>query len=86
MARNIISFYALFMDGFTFGFDNNNGDLLVYKDGCYYFKASPHNGVYESVVCLRNNNLTCDRTCPFHVFSVFPDLHVFSRFAHFGRF
>ena len=27
-----------------------------------------------------------DRTCPFQVFSVFPDLHVFARFAHFGRF
>ena len=27
-----------------------------------------------------------DRTCPFHVFSVFPDLHVFDRFARFGRF
>ncbi|TLX70056.1 DDE-type integrase/transposase/recombinase [Labilibacter sediminis] len=58
MARNIISFHALWLDGFTFGFDNNNGDLLVYKDDCYYFKASPHNGVYESIVCVRNNNLT----------------------------
>ena len=24
-----------------------------------------------------------DRTCPFHVFSVFPDLHVFARFGRF---
>ena len=27
-----------------------------------------------------------DRTCPFHVFSVFPDLYVFARSARFGRF
>ena len=27
--------------------------------------------------------ISSDRTCPFHVFSVFPDLHVFARFGRF---
>ena len=56
MTRNIISFYALFRQGFRFNIDNENGDILVYKDGCFMFKASPCNGIYESVVCVSNNN------------------------------
>ena len=30
MTRNIISYYALFRQGFRFNFDNENGDILVY--------------------------------------------------------
>ncbi|KAJ9548672.1 hypothetical protein OSB04_021215 [Centaurea solstitialis] len=60
MARNIISFHALYKDGFKFKFDNDNGCILVYKNDCFYFKATPCNGVYESVICVgrNNNNLT----------------------------
>ncbi|KAJ9551376.1 hypothetical protein OSB04_015421 [Centaurea solstitialis] len=60
MARNIISFHALYKDGFKFKFDNDNGCILVYKNDCFYFKATPCNGVYESVICVGrdNNNLT----------------------------
>ena len=50
MARNIISFYALWCDGFTFGFDNNNISILVYKDNTLYFKKNPCNGIYEYVI------------------------------------
>ena len=56
MTRNIISFHALFKDGFQFQFDNDSGRILVYKHGCLYFTASPYNGVYESVTCVGNNN------------------------------
>ncbi|GJT52262.1 hypothetical protein Tco_0978419 [Tanacetum coccineum] len=31
MTRNIISFHALFKDGYKFSFDNENGDILVYS-------------------------------------------------------
>ena len=55
MSRNIISFHALFEQGFHYYFDNLNGDILVYKDDLFVFKAVPCNGVYESVMC--NNNL-----------------------------
>ncbi|KAJ9546436.1 hypothetical protein OSB04_018979 [Centaurea solstitialis] len=60
MAQNIISFNALYKDGFKSKFDNDNGCILVYKNGCFYFKATPCNDVYESVICLgrNNNNLT----------------------------
>ncbi|GKA99274.1 retrotransposon protein, putative, ty1-copia subclass, partial [Tanacetum coccineum] len=45
MTRNIISFHALFKDGYKFSFDNENRDILVYLNGCFMFKASPcHNG------------------------------------------
>ena len=65
MTRNIISFHALFEQGSRYNFDNNNGDILVYKDGCFMFKDSPCNGIYESVVCVSNNvnvNLNIDST------------------------
>ncbi|GJS69623.1 retrotransposon protein, putative, ty1-copia subclass [Tanacetum coccineum] len=47
MTRNIISFHALFKDGYKFSFDNENGDILVYSNGCFMFKAS-----YETVECI----------------------------------
>ena len=56
MARNIISFHALYKDGFYFSFDYNNGDILVCKSGSFIFKASPCNGVYKSFVCVGNTN------------------------------
>ncbi|KAL6550440.1 hypothetical protein OROMI_020928 [Orobanche minor] len=51
MCRNIISFPALYKQGFHYYFDNLNGDILVYKDDLFVFKASPFNGVYETVIC-----------------------------------
>ena len=38
MARVIISFHAVYKDGFEFQFDNNNGCILVYKNGCFILK------------------------------------------------
>ncbi|GJY10796.1 putative RNA-directed DNA polymerase [Tanacetum coccineum] len=55
MTRNIISFHALFKDGYKFSSDNKNGDILVYSNGCFMFKASPCKGIYESVGCISNN-------------------------------
>ncbi|GKE08591.1 retrotransposon protein, putative, ty1-copia subclass [Tanacetum coccineum] len=49
MTRNIISFHALFKDDYKFSFDNENGDILVYSNGCFMFKASPCKGIYETV-------------------------------------
>ncbi|GJU78918.1 retrotransposon protein, putative, ty1-copia subclass [Tanacetum coccineum] len=48
MTRNIISFHALFKDGYQFSFDNENGDILIYLNGCFMFKASPCKGIYET--------------------------------------
>ncbi|KAJ9546873.1 hypothetical protein OSB04_019416 [Centaurea solstitialis] len=53
MARNIISFYALYKDGFDFGFDN--GSILVYKNNVLYFKANPCHGIYETSITDRDN-------------------------------
>nr|GEU60039.1 hypothetical protein [Tanacetum cinerariifolium] len=47
MTRNIISFLDLF--SYKFSFDNKNGDILVYSNGCFMFKASPCKGIYETV-------------------------------------
>ncbi|GKA71535.1 retrotransposon protein, putative, ty1-copia subclass [Tanacetum coccineum] len=55
MTRNIISFHALFKDGYKFSFDNENGDILVYSNGCFMFKASLCKGIYETVECIRHN-------------------------------
>ncbi|GJS19771.1 retrotransposon protein, putative, ty1-copia subclass [Tanacetum coccineum] len=55
MTRNIISFHALFKDGYQFLFDNENGDILVYSNGCFMFKTSPCKGIYETVKCISNN-------------------------------
>nr|GEU89302.1 RNA-directed DNA polymerase, eukaryota [Tanacetum cinerariifolium] len=54
MTRNIILFHVLFKDGYQFSFDNENGDILVYSNGCFMFKASPCKGIYE-IVCISNN-------------------------------
>ena len=50
----------MYKDGFKFKFDNDDGCILVYKTGCFYFKSFPCNGMYESVICVdrNNNNLT----------------------------
>lgn len=56
MACNIISFYALYNDGFHFSFDNENCDILVYKNGYFYFKASLCNRTYENVICVSKSN------------------------------
>ena len=76
MARNIISFHALYKDGCRFSYDNDNGDILVYKNGCFIFKASPCKGVYESVVCVGevdklllnvgSSNSELDKSCLWH--------------------
>ncbi|GJS04091.1 putative RNA-directed DNA polymerase [Tanacetum coccineum] len=55
MTRNIILFHALFKDGYQFSFDNENGDILVYSNGCFMFKASPCKGIYETVECISND-------------------------------
>nr|GEY32016.1 hypothetical protein [Tanacetum cinerariifolium] len=55
MKRNVISLHALFKDGYQFSFDNENGDILVYSNSCFMFKASPCKGIYESVKCISNN-------------------------------
>ncbi|GJR55631.1 retrotransposon protein, putative, ty1-copia subclass, partial [Tanacetum coccineum] len=55
MTRNIISFHALFKDGYKFSFDNENGDILVYSNGCFMFKASPYKRIYETVECISHN-------------------------------
>ncbi|GKB54983.1 putative RNA-directed DNA polymerase [Tanacetum coccineum] len=55
MTRNIISFHALFKDGYQFSFDNENGDISVYSNGCFMFKASPCKGIYETVECISND-------------------------------
>lgn len=62
------------MDGFAFGFDNNNTYMLVYKDNALYFKTSSCNGIYESVIGVsRKNNLilnvgssNLDKSCLWH--------------------
>ncbi|GJV30523.1 hypothetical protein Tco_1386971 [Tanacetum coccineum] len=55
MTRNIISFHALFNDVYKFSFDNENGNILVYSNGCFMFKASPCKGIYKTVECISNN-------------------------------
>ncbi|GKB54193.1 putative RNA-directed DNA polymerase [Tanacetum coccineum] len=42
-------------DGYKFSFDNENGDILVYSNGCFMFKASPCEGIYEIVECISHN-------------------------------
>ncbi|GJZ09165.1 retrotransposon protein, putative, ty1-copia subclass [Tanacetum coccineum] len=55
MTRNIISFHVLFKDGYKFSFDNENGDILVYSNGCFMFKASRCKGIYETVEYISLN-------------------------------
>ncbi|GKC47655.1 retrotransposon protein, putative, ty1-copia subclass, partial [Tanacetum coccineum] len=42
-------------DGYKFSFNNENGDIFVYSNGCFIFKASPCKGIYETVECISNN-------------------------------
>ncbi|GKB15479.1 hypothetical protein Tco_0849402 [Tanacetum coccineum] len=42
-------------DGYQFSFDNENGDISVYSNGCFMFKASPCKGIYETVECISND-------------------------------
>ncbi|GKC51515.1 retrotransposon protein, putative, ty1-copia subclass [Tanacetum coccineum] len=56
MTRNIISFHALFKDGYKFSFDNDNGNILVYSNGCFMFKASPCIGIHETIKCISHND------------------------------
>ncbi|KAJ9556119.1 hypothetical protein OSB04_010733 [Centaurea solstitialis] len=55
MTRNIISFHALFKDGYRFSFNIENGDILVYSNGCFIFKVSPCKGIYETVEFIDYN-------------------------------
>nr|GEV81798.1 retrotransposon protein, putative, Ty1-copia subclass [Tanacetum cinerariifolium] len=55
MTRNIISFHALFKDVYQFSFDNENGDILVFSNSCFMFKASPCKGIYETIECISND-------------------------------
>ena len=55
MARNIISFNALFVDGFDFEFEN--GCILVYKNNMFYFKASPCRGILETTISLNDSSI-----------------------------
>ncbi|GKA93509.1 retrotransposon protein, putative, ty1-copia subclass, partial [Tanacetum coccineum] len=42
-------------DGYQFSFDNENGDILIYSNSCFMFKASPCKGIYETVKCISHN-------------------------------
>ena len=55
MTRNIISFFALFRQGYQFSFDNVNGDILAFYNNSFIFRASSCNGIYESVDCINHN-------------------------------
>ncbi|CAH1423792.1 unnamed protein product [Lactuca virosa] len=61
MVRNIISFHALYKQGFTFSFDNEVGSMNAFFNNILYFKALPCNGVYEAVSVVDNlgNNVLC---------------------------
>ncbi|CAH1452842.1 unnamed protein product [Lactuca virosa] len=61
MARNIISFHALYKQGFTFSFDNEVGSVNAFFNNVLYFKALPCDGVYEAVSVVDNlgNNVLC---------------------------
>ena len=54
MTRDIISFHALFTQGFKYSFDNNIGSISTFKNGVFIFKALPCNGLYETVTCVNN--------------------------------
>jgi len=56
MTRNIISFHALFRQGFQFYFVNVIGNISVFKDDFFVFKIYPCNGIYETVVVENLNN------------------------------
>ena len=54
MTRNIISFHALFRQGFKYSFNDLNGSISVYKNGVFVFEALPCDGVYETVSVVDN--------------------------------
>ena len=54
MARNIISFHALYKQGFTFSFNNEVGSIDAFFNNVLYFKALPCDGVYEAVSVVDN--------------------------------
>ncbi|KAI3791230.1 hypothetical protein L2E82_04924 [Cichorium intybus] len=54
MARNIISFHALFRQCLQFSFDNSNGSISVFQNGISVFTALPCDDVYETVQCIDN--------------------------------
>lgn len=74
MARNMISFCALWSDGSTFGFFYNNASILVYKDSTLYFKSNPCNDVYHFAIGVRKNDklilnvgwTNLDKSCQWH--------------------
>lgn len=50
IARNIIYFDAFYRDSFTFGFDNNNSCILVYKNYVLYFTTNTCNEIDKNVI------------------------------------
>ncbi|KAI3699760.1 hypothetical protein L2E82_44271 [Cichorium intybus] len=54
MTKNIISFHALFKQGFYYEFDKLNGSIFVFKNNVFIFNAMPCDGVYESIMCVDN--------------------------------
>ena len=54
MARNVISFHALYKQGFTFSFDNETGGINAFFNNVFYFKALPCDGLYEAVSVVDN--------------------------------
>ena len=54
MTWNIISFHALFKQGFRYSFNDENGSIYAYKNGIFYFEALPYDGVYETVMIVDN--------------------------------
>ncbi|KAI3780890.1 hypothetical protein L2E82_10883 [Cichorium intybus] len=54
MARNIISFHALFRQGYYYTFDKLNGSISVFKNDVFIFNALPCDGVYETIICVDN--------------------------------
>ena len=75
MTRNIISFHALFKQGFKYSFNDLDGSISVYKNGVFIFNALPCNGVYETVTCVDNlgnsvlqidSSNSVDKACLWH--------------------
>ena len=76
MRRNIISFHALFKQGFRYSFDDENSSISSYKNGVFYFKALPCDGVYETMMIVDNlgnsvfqidSSNAIDKTCLWHL-------------------
>ncbi|KAI3768902.1 hypothetical protein L2E82_19739 [Cichorium intybus] len=51
IARNIISFHALFRQGFQFSFDNINGSISVFQNGVLFLL------LYLVMVCMKRYNV-----------------------------